>query len=241
MRRWVWRILLAALVLTALTGSALAADPVTLDNGIILEQATDGWTVAGSTKTSGRVVIPAQYDGKPVRYIKDKAFKDSKITEVVIPGSVTLVSYNAFENCSSLGTVIFLEEGQKLTIGHRAFFSCGISTLILPRGLTTIEEQAFAGNLKLTEVAIPETVTSVQSAAFSHCRNMVTVYLPPNIPAGSIDKLAFSDTPLKTVHFGGTVAKDAPKLFTNGRLPNGLTSQQNVHLATYDRIIQSPT
>ena len=65
MRRWVWRVLLIAAAVLALTGTALAADPaadtVTLDNGVVLTQEGGGWKITGYTGSGGRVVLPSAY------------------------------------------------------------------------------------------------------------------------------------------------------------------------------------
>lgn len=56
---------------------------------------------------SGRVVLPAKYNGSDVKYVQTEGFKDcNSITEVVIPESVKYVYNNAFAGCSELKKVV---------------------------------------------------------------------------------------------------------------------------------------
>lgn len=249
MRRWVWRVLLAALVLAALTGSALAADPVTLDNGIVLEQDGAGYKVTGYTGGGGRVVISAEYDSKPISSIAASAFKTTngrRVTEVVFPNTITEVGSNAFENCVNLKTVIFMPESTgDVTIRKSAFSGTGISTLVLPDKLVTIGESAFANNRSLTKVTIPDTVTEIESKAFANNVKLKTVYIPeaikPTTPGTSkpISADAFANTTLESIHYGG---KDKADVLYNifEALPTGMWREQ-VHLATDSTHVNPPT
>ena len=249
MRRWVWRILLAALVLTALTGSALAADPVTLDNGVVLTQEGTGWKITGYTGGGGRVVLSHEYGGSPITSVGDAAFKNTagrKITEVVFPNTITSIGSNAFENCVSLKTILFLPDSTgNVTIGKSAFSGTGVSLLVLPDKLTSIGESAFANNTSLKKVTIPDTVTAIGSKAFANNKSLKTVYIPEalkNAASGStkpVSKDAFANTQLESIHYGGTDKGDVLyNIFTT--MPPGLCRDQ-VHLATDSTKVDPPT
>lgn len=60
------------------------------------------------------------------------------------------------------------------SIGFRAFYNLGVTSLILPTGLELIDSQAFAENPLLTQINVPHTVTQIKNSAF-----YVT---PPNYP-----------------------------------------------------------
>lgn len=69
------------------------------------------------------------------------------------------------------------------TIGVRAFSDChGLTSVTLPKGLTTIGEEAF-DNTSLTEIEIPRSVTEIADAAFRKCYNLTDVYFKGNAPA----------------------------------------------------------
>jgi len=63
------------------------------------------YSVSGGTVTSGAVVIPATYNGKPVTKIGMWAFSDSSITAVTIPASITSIGVGAFSGCTGLTSI----------------------------------------------------------------------------------------------------------------------------------------
>ena len=251
MRRWIWRVLLMAAAVLALTGTALAADPVTLDNGVVLTQEGSGWKITGYTGSGGRVVIPSQYSGNAISVIGEGAFTGTKISEVIIPANITEIGASAFEKCQSLKTAVFLERSgtaPKLTIQEKAFLNCGnLENIMFSEGLGTIGSRAFSGAGELTALVIPDKVTSIGELAFAQCTKLKTVYIPASLkPAGStaakpISKTTFSSTTLESIHYGGSVKGDVFSIFE--ALPPGFNGavSTKVHLATNDRVISEPT
>ena len=62
------------------------------------------------------------------------------------------------------------------TIGKRAFFGRSFSSVVLPAGVTTIDDQAFSCCDNLTTVVIPDSLTEVCFGAFGDSNNLQTVY-----------------------------------------------------------------
>jgi len=87
-----------------------------------------------------------------------------KLVSVEIPGTVTRILYNAFENCTSLTSVT------------------------IPTGVASIEEYAFYNCAGLTSVAIPDTVTSIGVNAFGNCTSLKSL----TTSASKIGTSAFS-------------------------------------------------
>lgn len=212
MRRWVWRILLAALVLTALTGSALAADPVTLDNGVVLEEDNNKWTVTGYTGEGGVLVIPDVYQGKAITKIAPRAFQSKagkKVTEVIIPATMREVGEEAFAQCSGLSTVIFKDDentsaATNFTIGRNAFQVCRqLSVLSLPQNRPAyIDVGAFKGCSQLNNVVLWR--GTVNSWAFALCDSLKMVTVADKTNITNCDKTAFDEKTLEFIHFMGS-------------------------------------
>ena len=80
-----------------------------------------------------------------VKAISDESFKDSKVTTVIIPDSVTSIGNSAFAGCKMLSN---------LTIG---------------KNVQSIGEYAFLNCNALRSVDIPSSVTSVGKGAFKYC------------------------------------------------------------------------
>lgn len=163
---------------------------------------------AGVPKPTGDLVIPETIHSGGVDWtvteIMDGAFRESTITSVVIPNTVTAIGNQAFYLCTSLsGTVVIpnsvntvgytafcrcdrmtevvLPE-KDVTYGNQCFLTTGLTgTLVLPEGLTVISNSMFSNNTNLSNVVIPNTVTTISGDAFSYCDNLETVQIPRSV------------------------------------------------------------
>lgn len=62
------------------------------------------------------VNIPSEINGTPVTTIGNAAFRDSSVTSVTIPDSVTEIGANAFAGCTNLTSVNYIGDWSNLTI-----------------------------------------------------------------------------------------------------------------------------
>ena len=165
MRRWVWRILLTAVVMAALTVGASAAE-VTVD-GIKYDTATG--TVLGPENQSSikTAKILSEVNGAKITKIASNAFgKCQSLTTVEIEDGITHIGDHAFSGCSSLQAVYFPDSIKE--IGSFAFSSCGrLTQVIIPSQVTVIQEGTFSGCTRLTGVYIPSSVTTIEDDAFT--------------------------------------------------------------------------
>ena len=60
--------------------------------------------------------IPSEINGTPVTTIGNAAFRDSSVTSVTIPASVTEIGANAFAGCTNLTSVTYGGDWSNLTI-----------------------------------------------------------------------------------------------------------------------------
>ena len=95
------------------------------------------------------VIIPSTvtYNGRTyqVTRIGTYAFENcTGLKNVVIPNSVTCIDDAAFSGSYSLGSVII--PNSVTTVGWYAFYNCGLDSLTIGKGVTTIGEHAFDGN-----------------------------------------------------------------------------------------------
>ena len=79
-------------------------------------------------------------------------------------------------------------EGKIKTIEAGAFskveIESGINPLqsiVLPKGITTIGDDAFSYNTNLTSIKIPNTVTSIGKRAFQECTNLTSIEIPDTV------------------------------------------------------------
>ena len=149
------------------------------------------YQVSKGEVTGGKVIIPATHYGLPVTKIASGAFRDTAITSVTIPDSVTNIGgttysdYGAFEDCTNLTSVTFAPGSKVATIGYRAFRNCtSLTGITIPNSVTTIQGSYYTGGTNL--------------GAFSYCTNLASVTFAPGSKLTSIETRAFSDCPKLT-------------------------------------------
>lgn len=115
-----------------------------------------------------------------VTEIADEAFAYcSCLEEVDIPDSVTGIGKNAFiySNLSKLH-----ELPENLTqIGEYAFSHTGITEVTIPDGVTTIPAHAFDGAESLNNIILPEGLSVIGEGAFSGCENLKQIRIPESV------------------------------------------------------------
>ena len=86
----------------------------------------------------------------------------------------------AFSYCTSLSSVII--PNGVTTIENDVFYFCSsLTTVAIPNSVTSIESGAFVGCFSLTTIAIPESVKSIKEKAFGGCMSLMTITIPKSV------------------------------------------------------------
>ena len=124
-----------------------------------------------------------------VNFIGEYAFSDcSGLTSVIIGENVDTIGYSAFANCSSLTSVIFNAENCNY---FSAFDGCNLTTLIIGEGVKHIPSYLAHDQYSITDITIPNTVTSIGESAFAGCAGLSSITIPDSVT--SIGNGAFYD------------------------------------------------
>ena len=148
----------------------------------------------------------------------------------IIPndGSITSISYYAFNGCTSLTSITIPDS--VISIGYSAFSGCtGLTSITIPDSVTSIEDYAFEDCTGLTSITIPDSVISIGGGAFQNCTGLTSVTIGNSVT--SIGWGAFEDcTGLTSITIPDSVTSIGETAFngctdlTSITIPDSVTS-----------------
>ena len=168
----------AVISLTACAGDFVSGGLVFSLTGHHHEVAVDQNIVDGLNAYEGIYIIPGtvNYDGENYRVaaIADGAFSHSKVTEVVIPNSVTHIGKGAFAYADDL-TDVTLPLGIA-EVPDFCFAGTSIVNIVLPEGVKDVGRSAFQDCAMLHTVMLPSSLKYIDDYAFDGCHNLYEIY-----------------------------------------------------------------
>lgn len=192
-----------------------------------------GYTWDKLAKCPMDVVIPAEIDGVPVRYITDFAFdgenKINKLTSVDFSNATNLtqigdysfnsITVNDLGNTGAFShnliqSINFGSISNLRTIGNNAFLDNQITSIVLPNGVIELDTNAFAFNT-LNSYTLPNTLTSIGTAVFGN--NLITsLTLPSSLTTIYSD--AFADNKFTNLVIPNTVTTIGDSAFEDNQI-----------------------
>ena len=121
--------------------------------------------------------------GEKIKTIGNCAFENcTSLTGVTIPQSVTSIGSEAFRFCNNMKSLTI--NGAIEVMGAYAFAGCiSLETISLGENIKTIGYHAFDSciSINLTNVTIPENVTTIRPGTFSFCKHLEYIMLPAGL------------------------------------------------------------
>ncbi len=169
----------------------------------------------------------------------------SSLTSINIPDGVTSIGNYAFSGCSSLGGVYITDiaawcaiefygvDSNPLYRAHNLYLNNALVTdLKIPNGVTSIGEYAFYDCSSLTSIEIPDSVTSIGSSAFYGCSSLTSIEIPDSVTSigggafKGCSSLTSIEIPDSVTSIGGSAFYGCSSL-TSIELPDSVTSIGN--------------
>lgn len=152
-------------------------------------------SIIGQSMFEGCTALTVIDIPESVTTINDNAFAGSGLTDIKLPQSVSSVGKNIFQNCINLTTVTF--NSQLSIISQGMLEGCtALTNIEIPEKVTTISDNAFTRS-GLTNITIPPSVSIVGKNAFKDCLQLSSLKLQGN--ALSIGTQAFAGAPLTNI------------------------------------------
>ena len=188
--------------------------------------------------------------GSKVTYINGNSFGDlEKLKQVVIPEGVTEIGESSFSECSSLMSIVLPDSVTKISneafygcaalrsikfsdaikyIGDSAFFGCGLTSVIIPKKLKTINSSVFEQCVDLESVYIHDKLKVIEPAAFRECEGIVTINFPDSIT--EIGYEAFkSCMNIRNIVLPKGITRVEPETFSGCLLLNTVVFHDNIN------------
>ena len=184
--------------------------------------------------------------GDSVTSIGNYAFYNcSRLTSVVIGDSVTSIGSDAFRYCDSLTSVYItdLSAWCKISFGNSSanpLCYAGnlylnnelVTELVIPDSVTSIGSYAFYNCISLTSVEIPDSVTSIGSYAFAFCDSLTSAVIPDSVTSIASSAFAWCNSltsvviPESVTSIGSDAFESCHSL-TSVEIPDSVTSIGN--------------
>lgn len=198
------------------TAEVTTREPETEAPSFIFTPYNNGYAVTGYQGTDRKISIPERYEGQPIVAIYDNAFKNSKITSVTIPSTVTYIGDYAFEG-SNISSITISEN--VTYIGKGAFRECGLLSTVEYNAVNCEAGWIYSANpwsnptiepifdyCYVTKIEIGSAVETIPAYLFAYCSTVKTVTIPENVKI--INYGAFLDcSKLNTVNYNAIKAE----------------------------------
>lgn len=193
---------------------------------------------------NGKLVTNLVIPDGVIRINRYAFYGNTSLISIMIPNSVKYIGQSAFDDCSGLERVYitdmsawcnisffsklnYYQTSNPLYYAHNLYLNGELVTnLVIPNGVTSINNHAFYGCTSLTSVTVPDSVTRINMGAFENCSNLKNIYITDIMAWCNIEfenYYSIKPNPLYSAH----------NLYLNGELvtnlviPDGVVSVNN--------------
>lgn len=139
---------------------------------------------AGYLPEVNKLIIEGELNADDWSMMKDM----TNLTEIDLSGAlIDEIPDGAFSGRWALDKVVL--PSTLRTIGSRAFYETRLTSIDIPKGVTSIKDYAFYNSQKLEKADLPDSLTSIGEYAFNRCFSLQSVKIPAKLT--TISRSAF--------------------------------------------------
>ena len=146
--------------------------------------------LVGYTGNDENIVLPSDYNGESYTVYKCAfAYQDS-INSITYQTGIDCIQESAFMGCNNIQSLYIesIEEWCSISFSGAIAYDYSlyvdnalVSDLIIPETVTTLNSYVFAGCASITTLTIPATVTEINNGAFDNCVGLKHVNMLANV------------------------------------------------------------
>lgn len=162
----------------------------------------------------------------------NEIFYTSKNGQIVNPNDPNAFGATIISNTYANGIGIILFDRSVTSIGNNAFQGNSLTNISIPNSVTTIGKFAFYCCSNLTNISLANSVTSIGQGAFYSCSNLTNINIPNSVTIigyaafENCSSLTNINIPNSLTEIGGYAFKNCIGL-TNINIPNSVTEIGN--------------
>ena len=146
-----------------------------------------------------------------------RAFCDTALEELVLPGTIQSVGDYAFYTCKKLEIVEMEALTGSCTFGEFVFASSAVKHVTLSEGVNAISAHMFDVCASLESVRIPTTAKTIKTAAFAGCVSLHKLVIPEGVDL--LEQSVFNGAGLTDIYVMATSEAKVPKIYCLGTNP----------------------
>ncbi len=161
---------------------------------IFYEDGTDSFLLNYEDSETDLILPDVSPSGKTYKIYDYAFYFRTNVTSITMSSGVTAVGDNAFEGCWNLSAVYITDLAKwcgisfgnwganPLEYAHYLYLNNVLITdLVIPEGVTSIGDYAFRDCTSLTSVTIPSSVKSIGAQAFCSCSSLTSITIPDRV------------------------------------------------------------